>query len=147
MNPAWFLGALVFGRWPLSVCCSCFSDKQAKESRADGARDWRLCISKSLRPFQRSGKCLNVLLHATFSQMLRLSPISRWVPTFMLEAPLQVFKKDKMTASKYRQLADLKPVHAELMLHWAVSRQYFGSVLVPIAKWTQPDKFVRWNPR
>ena len=55
MNPAWFLGALVFGCWPLSVGCSCFSDKQAKVSRADGARDWRLCMSKTSVHFRGQG--------------------------------------------------------------------------------------------
>ena len=48
-------------------------------------------------------------------------------------ASLQKRQDDRI--HKYRQLAELKPVHAELMLHWAVSRQCFGSlVLVPIAK-------------
>ena len=39
MNPAWFLGVLVFVCWPRFVWCFCFSDKQAKESKADGSRD------------------------------------------------------------------------------------------------------------
>ena len=39
MNPTWFLGVLVFVCWPRFVCCFCFSDKQAKESKADGTRD------------------------------------------------------------------------------------------------------------
>ena len=48
-------------------------------------------------------------------------------------ASLQKRQDDRI--HKYRQLVELKPVHAELMLHWAVSRQCFGSlVLVPVAK-------------
>ena len=39
-------------------------------------------------------------------------------------ASLQKRQDDRI--HKYRQLVALKPVHAELMLHWAVSRQCLG---------------------
>ena len=68
-------------------------------------------------------------------------------------AGLQKRQDDRI--HKYRQLAELKPVHAELMLHWAVSRQCFGSlVLVPIAKMDttrqirtlESTLIQKWNP-
>ena len=68
-------------------------------------------------------------------------------------AGLQKRQDDRI--HKYKQLAELKPVHAELMLHWAVSRQCFGSlVLVPIAKMDttrqirtlESTLIQKWNP-
>ena len=68
-------------------------------------------------------------------------------------ASLQKRQDDRV--HKFRQLAELKPVHAELMLRWAVSRQCFGSlVLVPIAKMDtarqirtlESTLIQKWNP-
>ena len=68
-------------------------------------------------------------------------------------ASLQKRQDDRI--HKYRQLVELKPVHAELMLHWAVSRQCFGSlVLVPVAKMDttrqirtlESTLIQKWNP-
>ena len=56
---------------------------------------------------------------------------------------------------KFRQLQVFKPVHAELMLHWTVSRQCFRKmVLIPIAKMDtrrqirtlESTLIQKWNP-
>ena len=66
-------------------------------------------------------------------------------------AGLQKRQDDRI--HKYRQLVQLKPVHAELMLHWAVS-SVLGPVLVPIAKMDttrqirtlESTLIQKWNP-
>ena len=121
--------------WLRFVCCFCCFVKPARASRADGAKDWHLCVSKPLLQSRRSRKCLNILLQCIFLLMLKLNLFSKWVPIFMLGAPGVFQKRQDDRVHKFRRLSEFKPVHAELMLHWAVSRQCFGSlVLVPIAK-------------
>ena len=52
----------------------------------------------------------------------------------MLAAPSFAFDKSQDTRiRKLRQLLLMQPVHAELMLHWQVSRQKFSLVVLPVA--------------
>ena len=61
-------------------------------------------------------------------------------------AGLQKRQDDRV--HKYRQLAELKPVHAELMLHWAVSRQCFGSKMDTTRqiRTLESTLIQKWNP-
>ena len=46
---------------------------------------------------------------------------------------LRLYKKQHPRVRKLRQLLLMQPVHAELMLHWQVSRKLFSLVALPVA--------------
>ena len=46
---------------------------------------------------------------------------------------LRLHKRQDTRIRKLRQLLVMQPVHAELMLHWQVSRQNFSLVVLPVA--------------
>ena len=46
---------------------------------------------------------------------------------------LRLHKRQDTRIRKLRQLRLMQPVHAELMLHWQVSRQKFSLVVLPVA--------------
>ena len=46
---------------------------------------------------------------------------------------LRLHKRPDTRTRKLRQLLLMQPVHAELMLHWQVSRQKFSLVILPVA--------------
>ena len=62
---------------------------------------------------------------------------------------LRLHKRQDTRIRKLRQLPLMQPVHAELMLHWQVSRQKFSLVALPVAHMIRTWEMTliqRWNP-
>ena len=67
---------------------------------------------------------------------------------------LRLLKRQDTRIRKLRQLLLMQPVHAELMLHWQVSRQKFSLVVLPVAHMDTQRQICtlemtliqRWNP-
>ena len=69
-------------------------------------------------------------------------------------AILRLHKRQDTWIRKLRQLLLMQPAHAELMLHWQVSRKMFSLVVLPIAdldtkrqiRTLEMTLIQRWNP-
>ena len=67
---------------------------------------------------------------------------------------LRLHKRQDTRIRKLRQLLLMQPVHAELMLHWQVSRKQFSLVVLPVAhmdtqrqiRTLEMTPIQRWNP-
>ena len=86
-----------------------------------------------------SAKYLASLFEQPFAVYLitsaQIEPMFRIGPDFYAgSTTVSVQKRQDSRLRKLRQLLDLKPVHAELMLHWQVSHRCLGSLIaIPLA--------------
>ena len=86
----------------------------------------------------------------------QIEPMFQTGPDFYVgSTTVSVQKRQDSRLRKLRQLLDLKPVHAELMLHWQVSHRCLGSMIaIPLATMSTSRQIrtleftliQKWNP-
>ena len=105
-----------------------------KLALVDGARHLH---NSEISNLQASLKCRNGLRHhslATWWLLYSLNLIFRLVlHCYIGSTILRLHKRQDTRIRNLRQLLLRQPVHAELKLHWQVSRKLFSLVVLPIA--------------
>ena len=131
----------------LSFCCF---GKWVLAHRVDGARDLHDSKTTNLQAYLKVNSALKDLSQAIWWLLYSVSLSFRLLLIVMLVAPSCAFTRDTKIR-KLRQVLLLQPVHAELMLHWQVSRKLFSVVVVPIRTKRQlptleMTPIQKWNP-
>ena len=107
-----------------------------------------------------SAKYLTSLFNKPFAVYLvtsaQIEPMFQIGPDFCVgSATVSVQKRQDSRLRKLRQLLDLKPAHAELMLHWQVSHPCPGSMIAISLATMSTSRQIRtleftliqkWNP-